>query len=121
MIKHNVFSDEFMNFASEHYYNPKSSDIEDFKEDLLRFKYIKRLITKFLTGANLAERLILNHLIVIFNSFGIKAALLMCEASFDDEQMQIIKPFLLYLRYTKETDYSDIDMNKDVIEKLRKI
>jgi len=110
-----------MNFAALHYYNPKSADIEDFKEDLLRFKYIKRLITKFLTGTELAERLILNHLIVIFNSFGIKPSLIMCEASFDDTQMEVIKPFLLYLKYTKETDYLDIDMNKDVIEKLRKI
>ena len=58
-------------FAAKHYYNPQFSDIEEFYEDLKRFKYIKRLVNRYLDNGDLTERLILNHLIVVFNSFGI--------------------------------------------------
>ena len=44
-------------------------------EDLKRFKYIKRLLNRYLETDELPERLILNHLIVVFNVFGIEAAL----------------------------------------------
>ena len=55
--------------------NPKFSDIEDFNEDMKRFKYVKRLLNRYIENDDLAERLILNHLICIFNAFGIEAAL----------------------------------------------
>ena len=64
-----------MLYAAKHYSNPTFSDIEDFHEDLKRFKYIKRLLNRYLETDDLSERLILNHLIVIFNMFGIESAL----------------------------------------------
>ena len=33
-------------YAAKHYKNPKFSDIDDFYEDLKRFKYIKRLLNQ---------------------------------------------------------------------------
>ena len=35
-------------YAAKHYKNPKFSDIDDFYEDLKRFKYIKRLLNRYL-------------------------------------------------------------------------
>ena len=35
-------------YAAKHYSNPKFSDIDDFHEDLKRFKYIKRLLNRYL-------------------------------------------------------------------------
>ena len=31
-------------FASQHYNNPECTSVEEFKEDLSRFKYLKRLL-----------------------------------------------------------------------------
>ena len=56
-------------YAAKHYYNPQFSDIDEFYEDLKRFKYIKRLANRYLETDELAERLILNHMIVVFNAF----------------------------------------------------
>ena len=35
-------------YAAKHYSNPKFSDIDDFNEDLKRFKYIKRLLNRYI-------------------------------------------------------------------------
>ena len=34
-------------YAAQHYYKPQFSDVEEFFEDLKRFKYIKRLVNNF--------------------------------------------------------------------------
>ena len=70
MIFDELTEENLFLYAAKHYYNPKFSDIEEFYEDLKRFKYIKRLVNRYLEHDELGERLILNHLIVIFNSFG---------------------------------------------------
>ena len=60
-------------YAAQHYYNPTCIDSEEFFSDLKRFKYVKRLLNKYVSSNELSERLILNHLIVIFNVFGNEA------------------------------------------------
>ena len=62
-------------YAAQNYYNPKHIDGEEFMDDLKRFKYVKRLINRYHQNGDLAERLILNHLIVIFNVFGYEAGI----------------------------------------------
>lgn len=108
-------------YAAKHYYKPQFSDIEEFYEDLKRFKYIKRLLNRYLEQGELAERLILNHLIVIFNSFGIEAALNILDLKLDDKHWPVMKPFLVYLRYIKDDQYTGIAMDQRVVDVLRKI
>lgn len=108
-------------YAAKHYYNPQFSDIEEFHEDLKRFKYIKRLVNRYLENNELAERLILNHLIVVFNSFGIECALNILELKLDEKHWPIIKPFLIYLKYIRYDQYTGITMDQKVVEVLRKI
>lgn len=108
-------------FAAKHYYNPQFSDIEEFYEDLKRFKYIKRLVNRYLDNGDLTERLILNHLIVVFNSFGIEAALEILELKLDEKHWPVVKPFLIFLKYIRNDQYTGIRMNEEVVEALRKI
>lgn len=108
-------------YAAKHYDNPTFSDIEDFHEDLKRFKYIKRLVNRYLDNNDLAERLILNHLIVVFNVFGIEASLNILELKLDKRHWPVIKPFLIFLKYITNDQYTDIEMDSLVIERLRKI
>lgn len=117
----NLTEDNVMLYAAKHYYNPKCIDMEEFNEDLNRFKYIKRLLNKYDKRSELSERLILNHLIVVFNVFGIEAALRILELKIKREQWTIIKPFLIYLRYITNTQYTNISMDKKVVETLRKL
>ena len=54
-------------FAIKYYENPQAVTIEDFEEDLKRFKYIKRLFKKYVMTDELKAHLILNHFIICFN------------------------------------------------------
>lgn len=108
-------------YAAKHYYNPRFSDIEEFHEDLKRFKYIKRLVNRYLDNGVLTERLILNHLIVIFNVFGIEPSLQMLEVKLDEKHWPVIKPFLIFLKYITNDQLTGITMDEKVIEVLRKI
>lgn len=121
MIFDELTEENLFLYAAKHYYKPQFSDIEEFYEDLKRFKYIKRLVNRYLEHDELGERLILNHLIVIFNSFGIEASLNMLELKLDDKHWPVIKPFLIFLRYIRNDQYTGISMDPKVIEKLREI
>ena len=58
-------------YAAQNYTNPRVLDVDEFYEDLYRFKYLKKLFTKYENGKEMQERLILNHLILIYNVFRI--------------------------------------------------
>lgn len=111
----------FTLFAAQNYYNPTCIDVQEFEEDLKRFKYIKRLITRYNDTGTLSTNLILNHLVIIFNVFGIEAGLRMLEFKMQEEQFTFIKPFLVHLRAIKNDKYTGIPMDKTVVEALRKI
>ena len=64
---------------------------------------------------------ILNHLIVIFNSFGIEASLNILDLKLKDEHWPIVKPFLIFLKYIRNDQYTNIPMDPDIVERLRKV
>ena len=121
MIFDELTEENLFLYAAKHYYNPNFSDIEEFYEDLKRFKYIKRLVNRYLDNNELSERLILNHLIVIFNSFGVEASLDMLNLKLDERHWPVIKPFLIFLKYIVNDQYTGIKMDKEVIKRLREI
>ena len=106
-------------FAAQHYNNPEATDVEEFKEDLSRFKYLKRLLKRYETDDDLQERLILNHLIVIYNCFGIEAANHMVWFKINNEHYHYIKPFLVFLHYLPEEEKVEIGMDPEIVERLR--
>jgi len=120
----------FLLFAAKFYDNP-GADLLEFQEDLDRIKYIKRLMSKYKDGKELRTRLILNHIIVLYNVFEVKACTRILAFRLY-EHLELIKPFLLYLNYwperiepigvNKEVIYgSDIKMDMIIISELRKI
>lgn len=108
-------------YAAKHYSNPRFSDIDDFNEDLKRFKYVKRLLNRYIESDELSERLVLNHLIVIFNMFGIEAALNILDLKLEKKHWPVVKPFLIFLNYITNDQYTGIMMDPNVVDALRKI
>jgi len=117
----NLTESNLLLYAAKHYYNPRFSDIDEFYEDLKRFKYVKRLVNRYLDDKDLSERLILNHLIVIFNAFGIEPSINMLKVKLDERHWPVIKPFLVFLKYITNDQLVGIEMDNRVIEALRKI
>jgi len=112
----------FTLYAMQNYYNPVCIDAEEFYQDLKRFKYIKRLLSRYFDTEVLAVNLILNHLIILFNIFGSEAGLKMIEYKLiNDDSLPIIKPFLIHLKVISNDKYTNVEMNKEAVEALRKI
>jgi len=121
MIFNELTEENLLLYAAKAYYKPNFSDIEEFYEDLKRFKYIKRLVNRYLEHEELSERLILNHLIVIFNSFGIEPSLKILKLKLEERHWPVIKPFLIYLKYIRDDDITGPLMDPTVVDRLRQI
>lgn len=119
--KNEITNKNFMLYAAQNYINHRALDIEEFYEDLNRFKYLKKLFTKYKNSGELKERLILNHIILIFNVFKIDAAVKMCFFKTDEESYPALKTFLLYLNYIKEEEFINISCDLYVVKQLKNI
>jgi hypothetical protein len=108
-------------YAAQNYNNPECIDVEEFKEDLARFKYLKRLLRRYEVTEDLQVRLILNHLIVLYNIFGIEAANKMIWYKIEPEHWTYIKPFLVFLNYLPVDEKVDIPLDPLIVDILRKI
>jgi len=60
----------YLLYCAKYYNNPQCFDTQEFYDDLSRVKYIKRLLNKYIESGDLKERLILNHIVVLYNVFG---------------------------------------------------
>lgn len=115
-----ITAKNFTAYAMKHYDDPQCEDIEDFQEDLRRFRYLKRLLHRYHENGELRERLMLNHLICIFNVFGYDACMRMLEFKIkDNNYWSSIKTMLLYLEYIEEGWKIDIPIDESLAERLR--
>ena len=70
MIFNELNEDNFLLFAIKYYENPQAVTREDFDKDLNHFKYIKRLLKRYKNNGDLKVHLLLNHFIILYNTFG---------------------------------------------------
>lgn len=121
--------DNFILYAMKHYDNPACTGVEEFTEDVNHLKYIRKLLTIYKTDGELRERLIINHLIVFYNVFGIIPATRMLFFKLPADLYPALKTFLVFLNYLPESDPEimaqvdtvriPIDIN--IVRKLREI
>ena len=111
-------------------YNTNNLALSEFETDIKRIKYIKRLIKQYKVSHDLKERLILNHIIILANVFGVEATTKMLFHRIDQKYWDILKVFLLYLNYlpdkidsinSKIINTREIPLDMNVVEKLRNI
>lgn len=119
----------YMLFAAKHYDNPQCLDIDEFHDDLKRINYIKKLFNKYKQTGDIKERLVINHLIVLYNTFGSEPATRILFFKLPDYR-EFLKPFLLYLGYMPEMVLgvedepirnTDIPLDELIVRKLREI
>lgn len=108
-------------FAAKYYNNPQCVDVEEFHEDLARYKYVKRLLRKYVQTGEIQERLVLNHLIVIYNMFGIPAANRMSFYRIEPELWPALKTFLVFLNYLPESEKVEVPLDEKIVKILRSI
>ena len=114
-------ADNFELFATKHYDNPSCIDVEEFRDDLKRFKYIVRLLNRYKETGLIQERLVLNHIIILYNVFTISACNRMMFYRIPTELWGCLKPFLLFLNYIPENQFNDVGVDITIAKKLQNI
>lgn len=122
--------DTFIMYALQNYDNPGCVGMKEFMDDLKRFKYIKRLLRKHDIGKELRERLILNHIIILGNLFGVEPTTKMLFFKIEEKFWPQLKAFLTFLNYmpikvivSKNVEIleHDIPIDEDILNILKKI
>jgi hypothetical protein len=116
-----ITEDNYLLYAANKYSNPQCTSVEDFYDDLNRFKYLKRLFNRFYENDDLQERLILNHLIIIYNTFGIEGGHKLTFFRIEKPYWPALKTFLVYLNYLSADALVDVPLEPDIVTALRKI
>ena len=115
-MKPNELNDEnFLIFAIKHYQNPSCTGMAELEDDLKRFKYLKRLFNRYEKTGEPNERLIINHLVLLYNVFG-KATTDMLFFKLEEKYWSNLKTFLVFLnRMPLEEVYTQgLKVNKGV-------
>ena len=89
--------ENFVMYAMKHYDNPACRGMAEFEDDLKKFRYLKRLFRKYTAGKGLKERLIVNHIVVLYNLFGPEAATKMLFFKVEEKYWSQLKTFLVFL------------------------
>ncbi len=115
--------DNYILFAIKYYDNPQAITQEDFFEDLSRFKYIKKLLRKYVRTGDLKTNLLINHFITVFNIFN-DAALPLLFFKIERELWSSMKTFLVFLNRVPEYPKSfvnEIPIDYECLEILQSI
>ena len=113
--------ENFTMFAMQCYDNPQCTSVEEFMEDLRRFRYLKRLLRRYYNNDELRERLLLNHLICLLNIFGVPNCIKMLDFKIEEEYWPVLKTMLIYMGHVEEDWRPKIPIDMNVANILREL
>jgi len=122
-------TDNILLYAAKAYDRPDCI-MSEFKEDMKRFNYLKRLFQRYRKVGELRERLVINHLVVIYNVFGIEVATRLLFYKLSKDDYSALKTYLLFLNYMptivhgikgQDIQSSEIAVDMKIAEVLRTI
>lgn len=102
----------------------------EFDEDYKTFRYIKRLLHRYRLTGEMKERLLLNHLILCQNVFGVETSTRILFLRNSEKDYSALKTFLVYTSAMPNTvkgirgvdiRSSDIQLDNTIIDILRRI
>jgi hypothetical protein len=125
----NLNSENIVLYAMKAYDRPNCI-LSEFKDDIKRFNYLRRLFKRYRTIGEIKERLIINHLVVLYNVFGPEVATRLLFYKIPKDDHSCLKTYLLFLNYMPERIKgikgqdiisSNIIVDMRIAEELRKI
>lgn len=112
--------------AMRHYDNLQCTTLAEFEEDLKRFGYLRKLLIRYKEDRDLKERLILNHITVLFNVFGIATVELLF-FKIDKDYWDILATFLVFLDTMPDEipefgiKLADLNIDSHILTSLRNL
>lgn len=125
----NLTDENVLLYAMKAYDNPNMI-ISEFDEDIKRFYYLKRLFYRYRKYNEIRERLILNHLVVLYNVFGPESTTRLLFYFIEPENYSILKTYLIFINHMpnvirgingKDLLSSDILVEENIVKILREL
>ncbi len=125
----NLTEDNIMLYAAKAYDKPNCI-MSEFTEDMKKLNYLKRLFRRYRKHGEMRERLILNHIVVLYNLFGPEVTARLLFFSMSKEDYSILKTYLVFLNIMpdrifgingKDIISSDITIDMNIANELRNI
>ena len=122
--------ENYILYAVKNYDNHQCTGLKEFYDDLNYIKYTKRLFNRYLTTGVLRERLIVNHLIFLYNNFIPEAMTRIIFLKMEEKYWSLLKPFLIQISHLPKIVFGvngsnintdTIPLNQEVIDILRTI
>ena len=125
MLYEPLSEDTFLLYAIKMYDNPNCIGISEFYDDLNRIKYIKRLFNKYDLKKTLKDRLLLNHILILNNVFGVEACSRILFFKTEPRYHSYLKTFLYFLQIlhkrVPEVRIDDIPLDHRIMKVLKEI
>ena len=87
---------------------------------LKRFKYLKRLFRRYKLTGEIKVRLIVNHIIVLQNVFGVEAACVLLLYKIDEQYWSILKTVLDHLNYLYPHELNNVEIDNNINRFVRR-
>ena len=114
-----ITKDTWLLYAQQNYDNPTFTKEQEFLDDLKRFKYLKRLFRRYTLTGEIKVRLIVNHIVVLQNVFGVEAACVLLLYKVEKMYWPYLKSVLVYLDYLYPHELNDVKTDKNIDELLK--
>ena len=116
-----ITKDNWLLYAQQNYDNPTLEKDKEFYDDIKRFKYLKRLFRRYKLIGEIKVRLIVNHIIVLQNVFGVEAACILLLYKIDEQYWPILKTVLKHLDYIYPHDLNEVEIDENIKKLLEEL
>jgi len=116
-----ITKDTWLLYAQQNYDNPTFTKEQEFLDDLKRFKYLKRLFRRYTLTGEIKVRLIVNHIVVLQNVFGVEAACVLLLYKIDEQYWPILKTVLEHLDYLYPHELNNVQVDENIKKLLKEM
>ena len=116
-----ITKDTWLLYAQQNYDNPTFTKEQEFLDDLKRFKYLKRLFRRYTLTGEIKVRLIVNHIVVLQNVFGVEAACVLLLYKIDEQYWPILKTVLEHLDYLYPHELNEVEIDENIKKLLEEL
>ena len=116
-----ITKDTWLLYAQQNYDNPTLQKEQEFYDDIKRFKYLKRLFRRYTLTSEIKVRLIVNHIVVLQNVFGVEAACVLLLYKIDEQCWPILKTVLIHLDYLYPHELNNVQVDENIQELLKEM
>lgn len=108
-------------YGAKYYLNESCLSIEEFEEDLSKYKRVHQMVRKMSLGKKTNIRLLCNHVLSFTNNFETKAAKEILFFELHADEKSVLKTVLNYLGFLVPNEVADVRFHLETAKALKEM